>query len=221
MHAIHAPGASPSFRHRSEAFSSAASPQGGFSIPAQLELLRNYAGQQGVTVIREFVASESAREGGRTEFGNMLAFLGKNRNKCHTILVEKADRLYRNIKDWVTIDELGLEVHFVKENVVLSPESRSSDQFIHGIKVLMARKYCQNVGEETLKGISDGPYQEGSQLVPSAAAARKAGIPQTSAEVGALAAWAVAGRVRKPVPIPSPPEPAKLNEIREKGDANR
>lgn len=125
----------------------------GFSIPAQLELLRNYARQQGIVVIREFVESESAREGGRTEFGNMLAFLGKNRRKCHTILVEKTDRLYRNLKDWVTIDELGLEVHFVKENVTLSPESRSSDQFIHGIKVLMARNYSQNLGEETLKGM--------------------------------------------------------------------
>jgi len=35
-------------------------------------------------------------------------------------LVEKTDRLYLNIKDWVTIDELGIEVHFVNENVVLS-----------------------------------------------------------------------------------------------------
>jgi len=125
----------------------------GFSIPAQLELLRNYARQQGVIVVQEFVESESAREGGRTEFGHMLAFLEKNPSKCHTILVEKTDRLYRNLKDWVTIDELGLEVHFVKENVILSPESRSSDQFIHGIKVLMARNYSQNLGEETLKGM--------------------------------------------------------------------
>ena len=36
------------------------------------------------------------------------------------ILVEKTDRLYRNIKDWVTIDDLDIEVHFVKEGVILS-----------------------------------------------------------------------------------------------------
>ena len=65
----------------------------------------------------------------------MLAFCRKNRGKCRTILVEKTDRLYRNIADYVKVDESEVTVHFVKEGVVLSPESRSSDHFIHGIKV--------------------------------------------------------------------------------------
>ena len=54
--------------------------------------------------------------------------------RCRTLLVEKTDRLYRNIKDWVTIDELGIEVHFVKEAVGLSEDSRSSEKFMHGIR---------------------------------------------------------------------------------------
>lgn len=125
----------------------------GFSIPAQLELLRNYARQQSMIVLHEFVESESAREGGRTQFGNMLTFLKKNRSRCHTILVEKTDRLYRNIGDYAGVDDTGVTIHFVKEASVLSPNSRSSEQFIHGIKVLMARNYSQNLGEETLKGM--------------------------------------------------------------------
>ena len=36
------------------------------------------------------------------------------------LLVEKTDRLYRNLKDWVTVDELDVEIHFPKEGVVLS-----------------------------------------------------------------------------------------------------
>jgi site-specific DNA recombinase len=125
----------------------------GFSIPAQLELLRNYARQQGMIILQEFVESESAREGGRTQFGNMLTFLRKNRSRCHTILVEKTDRLYRNIADYASVDDFGVTIHFVKEACILSPNSRSSDQLIHGIKVLMARNYSQNLGEETLKGM--------------------------------------------------------------------
>ena len=70
------------------------------------------------------------------------------------MLVEKTDRLYRNLRDWVTMDELEAEIHLVKENVVLSPESRSSDKFIHGIQVLMARNYVLNLGEETKKGMA-------------------------------------------------------------------
>ncbi len=125
----------------------------GFSIPAQLELLRDYASKQGMKAVQEFVDVESASTSGRTGFGQMLAFLKKNRTKCHTILVEKTDRLYRNVPDYATVDELGVTIHFVKDGTVLSPDSKSSEQFIHGIKVLMARNYSQNLGEEVRKGM--------------------------------------------------------------------
>jgi site-specific DNA recombinase len=125
----------------------------GFSIPAQLELLRDYARKQGMKAVQEFVDVESASTSGRTGFGQMLAFLKKNRSKCQTILVEKTDRLYRNVPDYATVDELGVTIHFVKDGTILSPDSKSSEQFIHGIKVLMARNYSQNLGEETLKGM--------------------------------------------------------------------
>jgi len=84
--------------------------------------------------------------------------LASNRN-CRTLLVEKTDRLYRNLKDYVTINGLGLTIHFVKENVVLSPESRSNEKFMHGIKVLMAKNYIDNLSEEMRKGILEKARQ--------------------------------------------------------------
>jgi len=36
------------------------------------------------------------------------------------------------------IDELDLEIHFVKENVIVSQDARSFEKFMHGIKVLMS-----------------------------------------------------------------------------------
>ena len=51
------------------------------------------------------------------------------------MLVKKTNRLYRNLKDWVTVDELDVEIHFPKEGVVLSRESRSSEKFMHGKSV--------------------------------------------------------------------------------------
>ena len=122
----------------------------GFSIPAQLRLLHEYAQQKGYTVAQEFTDVETAKRTGRTAFTEMLAFIRKH--ECTTVLVEKTDRLYRNLKDWVIIDELGLELHFVKENVILTPDSRSSEKFMHGIKVLMARNYIDNLSEESRKG---------------------------------------------------------------------
>jgi DNA invertase Pin-like site-specific DNA recombinase len=76
----------------------------GFSIPAQQRLLREYAAANGITIAQEFIDVETARRSGREGFGEMLTFLKKH--KCRTILTEKVDRLYRNIKDWATLDEL-------------------------------------------------------------------------------------------------------------------
>src|SRR4051794_21422904 len=90
----------------------------GFSIPAQERLLRDYAASKGMVILQEFVDVETARRSGRDGFGQMLAYLKKHERTCRTILVEKTDRLYRNIKDYATVDELGLTIHFVKENTI-------------------------------------------------------------------------------------------------------
>ena len=127
----------------------------GFSIPAQLRLLREYAASNGFAIAHEFTDVETAKATGRTNFNHMLGYLQKNQSRCRTILVEKTDRLHRNIKDYATIDEFDVEVHFVKENEIISRSSRSNEQFVHGIKVLMARNYSQNLGEETVKGMTE------------------------------------------------------------------
>src|SRR5215469_2843919 len=97
----------------------------GFSIPAQQKLLRHYAAENAFHIGKEFTDVETAKRSGRTSFGEMIAFLRRTPS-CRIILVEKTDRLYRNLKDWVTIDELEVVVHLVKENFVLSRDSRSS-----------------------------------------------------------------------------------------------
>lgn len=127
----------------------------GFSIPAQLRLLRDYAASKGFAIAHEFTDVETGKASGRTNFGQMLAHLKEHSGVCRTVLVEKTDRLYRNLKDWVTLDELDVELHFVKENVVVSRDSRSSEKLMHGIKVLVAKNYVDNLSEETLKGMTE------------------------------------------------------------------
>src|SRR5437588_13100431 len=103
----------------------------GFSIPAQLKLLKEYAAANGFAVAREYIDVETAKQTGRAAFAEMVAYL-KAHPSVRVMLVEKTDRLYRNLKDWVTVDELEVEMHFPKEGVVLSRESRSSEKFMHG-----------------------------------------------------------------------------------------
>ena len=131
----------------------------GFSIPAQDKLLRGYGKDKQFHIAAAFTDIETAKRAGRTGFDAMVAYLRKH-EQCRVLLVEKTDRLYRNFRDWVTIDEIkGLEVHFVKEGAIVSDESRSSEKFIHGIKVLMAKNFIDNLSEETRKGMVEKASQ--------------------------------------------------------------
>ena len=132
--------------------------RGGFSIPAQRKLLRAYAREHSLTPAAEFVDVETAGRVGRDGFEAMIRLVAGDR-ACRRILVEKTDRLYRNLRDWVTLDELGVEVHLVKEGVVLSDESVSSEKFVHGIKVLVAKNFLDNLSEETSKGMLEKARQ--------------------------------------------------------------
>ncbi len=140
--------------------------QTGYSIPSQLSLLIEYAQRKGLTVVKEFVDVETAKRTGRVQFGEMLKFLAEPGENCRTVLVEKTDRLYRNLKDYVTLSEIDAEVHLVKEGEILSRDSHSSQKMIHGIKVVLAKHYIDNLSEETSKGLRE-KAEEG--IWPSAA----------------------------------------------------
>jgi len=130
----------------------------GFSIPAQLRLLRDYADSHNIIIVHEYIEAESAKQAGRTQFNSMISFLkvqSKRQNSIKTIVVEKTDRLYRNFKDYVIIDEVKPIIHFVKENQILSESSRSSDKLFHAIKLAMAKHYIDNLQEEIKKGMDE------------------------------------------------------------------
>jgi site-specific DNA recombinase len=101
----------------------------GFSIPAQQKLLQSYAANNHFIIAQDYVDVETANATGRTNFEQMVRYL-KTHPNVRTVLVEKTDRLYRNLRDWVTLDELDIEIHLVKEGIVLSRESRSSEKLL-------------------------------------------------------------------------------------------
>lgn len=123
----------------------------GFSIPAQLDLLRGYARNHKIDVVKEFTESESAKQFGRPQFNEMVRFLKKSKD-VNSILVEKTDRLYRNFKDYSIIDESKFNVFLVKENETVNENSPSHTKLVHGLKVLLAKNFIDNLREETQKG---------------------------------------------------------------------
>ena len=140
----------------------------GFSIPAQIKLLNEYAIQNGLNVTQEFTDVETAKKSGRTSFTKMLTYLEDNPD-IRTVLVEKTDRLYRNFKDYVILEDYELNIHLVKEGQIISKDSRSHEKFIHGIKVLMAKNFIDNLSEEVKKGLKEKVDKAVIQVQPPSA----------------------------------------------------
>ena len=86
----------------------------GFSIPAQLDLLRDFARKNNIQIIKEFEEAETAKQAGRHQFNEMLKFLKTHKN-VKNVLCEKTDRLYRNFKDYVDldVDSTGYSIYLV------------------------------------------------------------------------------------------------------------
>ena len=137
----------------------------GYSIQAQQEFLRPYAVQHNLVIEREFVDVATAKKPGRPGFTEMLQYL-QEKSGCRVVLVEKTDRLYRNWGDATTvatlIEELGLEIHLVKDGQIYSQSSRAADKYRHGMDVLNAKRYIDNLSEEVQKGLrtkaAQGPW---------------------------------------------------------------
>lgn len=123
----------------------------GYSIEAQIALLRGYCLAKGFEVIEEIIEADTAKESGRLGFARLCSLLRSN--EADAVIVEKTDRLYRNLKDRVIIDDLKKELHFAKEGTILTPDSKSSDKFIADIKLVVAKNYIDNLSEEARKGM--------------------------------------------------------------------
>jgi site-specific DNA recombinase len=130
----------------------------GFSIPAQLKLLREYALKHGFHIVQEFIDVETAKCAGRKQFGEMVRFIEKNPG-CRCVIVEKTDRLYRNFRDHVTLEDLGVEIHLPKEGQIIGKDAKSQDKLVHGIQLVIARNYIENLREEVKKGLREKAAQ--------------------------------------------------------------
>lgn len=128
----------------------------GFSLAAQEKLLTEYAEGHTLEIAKVFTLSETASgEKQRENFDKMLEYTRKH--NIPSIVCEKVDRLTRNLKDAVSMNEwlkenFERQVHFVKENVVLNNESKSNEKFIWNIKISVAQYYIDNLSEEVRKG---------------------------------------------------------------------
>jgi site-specific DNA recombinase len=128
----------------------------GYSLPAQEKLLKESAEKKDFIVNKVFLISESASGKKQREiFMEMIVYA--KRNDIKILMFEKADRVTRNFKDMVMIDDWldqdeERQVHLVKDGLVLHKNSRSNDKLNWGIRILFAKNYIDNLSEEVKKG---------------------------------------------------------------------
>jgi len=128
----------------------------GYSLPSQVKLMEEYAQRKDFQMIKVFSIAESASGAKqRVVFAEMLEFLEKN--KVNILLCEKVDRLTRNFKealainDWVEGD-VSRQIHFVKQNLIIHKNAKSDEKFRWDIEIVLAKKFISNLSEEVKKG---------------------------------------------------------------------
>lgn len=128
----------------------------GYSLPSQEKLLSEYAGRKDFQIVKIFSVAESASGSKqRKVFAEMMDFMSKN--KINNLIVEKVDRLTRNLKeavianDWIDENE-DRRIHFVKQNLIIHKNAKSDEKFRWDIEIVLAKKYISNLSEEVKKG---------------------------------------------------------------------
>jgi len=122
----------------------------GYSIPAQIDLLTEYAKRKGFSIVKRFVESESAASIGRKEFNAMVQLLMKDES-IESIIVFKIDRLFRNLEDRVIIDRLiyghQKTVHVVNDNNIITEDTGPDELVLYDIKTSLARIESKKIGQ--------------------------------------------------------------------------
>ncbi len=127
----------------------------GYSLDAQIRINRDKAEREGWTVVREFVIAESARRGAeRIAFNEMYQWVKKNakRLKIEVVLAHKLDRICRNMRDAVRMQELedvcGVKMAFVDNE--FGPGAAGALSF--NVMAAISQYYSDNLRQEVRKG---------------------------------------------------------------------
>ena len=127
----------------------------GYSLDAQIRINRDKADREGWSILREFVVAESARRGAeRATFNEMYKWVKKNakRLKIGAILAHKLDRICRNMRDAVRMQELedttGVKMAFVDNE--FGPGAAGALSF--NVMAAISQYYSDNLRQEVRKG---------------------------------------------------------------------
>ena len=129
----------------------------GYSIPAQLERAKEYASRKDLDVVEVYQFDESSSVDQRKKFELVVNYIKKS-NETIALVVETVDRLQRSFKESVIFDEFRksgkLDIHFIRENLIIHKESNSSDIQRWDLAVFVAKSYVLQLSDNVKRSIA-------------------------------------------------------------------
>jgi DNA invertase Pin-like site-specific DNA recombinase len=121
----------------------------GYSIPAQRQVLQDYAAGHDLTIVEEFVESESAFKPGRPVFERMAELLTTDRS-IRAVLCYKIDRLARNMTDYARlVEKLGVDIISATEQL----PSNATGQLMGNMQAAFSTYFSHQLSERVTLGL--------------------------------------------------------------------
>ena len=120
------------------------------SIPSQTRRLLEYAEKYGLEVIDTYQLVESSTKTNRKKFSELIARIKESPEKI-ALVTDTIDRLQRGFRESVMLDELRsqnkIELHFVRENLIICEASNSSELLRWDMGVMFAKSYVTQLSD--------------------------------------------------------------------------
>lgn len=122
----------------------------GQSIPSQVRRLTEYALRKNLQVVETFQMTESSTKDTRKQFDQIIAYVKKTKQPV-ALITDTVDRLQRSFKETPLLDEMRkqgkLELHFLREGLVVNRDSNSAQLLQWDIGVLFASSYVRQLSD--------------------------------------------------------------------------
>jgi len=122
----------------------------GQSIPAQIDRAREYAQKKDFVVVSEYQFDESSTKDRRAKFEQVIEEIRKSKEPI-ALIVETVDRLQRSFRESVLLDDLRkegkLELHFIREGLIIHKGSNSSEIQRWDLAVFVAKSFVLQISD--------------------------------------------------------------------------
>lgn len=130
----------------------------GDSLGAQYISTSKYALSKDIEVISEYEFDESSIKKSRPKFDLIIKQIESTKEPL-ILIVDTVDRLQRSFKESVILDNFRkqgiLEIHFIRENLIIHKDSSSSELQRWDMAVMFARNYVLQISDNVKRSFNE------------------------------------------------------------------